>query len=162
MKFTSLRKTVLTWTLLATTSLGFIQPASAFADKIRFLGDLGIAYYCFHHWVSAPFKEGDFSASQPHHVKAIIKAGVALLFAVNRVKAADKIAHTSNDPLLRKLAGGLDSLEGTVSSLGTQLKGGHFNPADMAALGGGFGGLKTNALSEGLNIQDKAIAVPGL
>ncbi len=30
------------------------RPAHAFLDKTRFVAHLGVAYFCFHHWVLKP------------------------------------------------------------------------------------------------------------
>lgn len=144
------------------TGFGLVTPANAILDKTRFVGDLGIAYYCFHHWVSKPYKAGAFAAGAPHKTGSIIKAGAALLFALNRVKAANKIAHTSKDPLLQKFAGGLDNMIATIGSMGNKFKSGKMEAGDTASLDNVFGSFNQNATSRGLQIKDQPVAVPGL
>ena len=117
------------FTVLTTASL--LSPSFALLDKTRFAVDLGEAFFSFRHFVYTPYKEGKFESGAPGRTKALVKGGVALLFAVNRIKAADNIAHKSKSPLLHKLAGTLDNLQNEYSTLGQKLKGGQFNPADI-------------------------------
>lgn len=140
---------------------GLVRPANAFLDKTRFVADVGIAYFCFHHFVSSPYKQGAFSSGAPHRTKSIVKAGVALLFAVNRAKAASKLAHNSKDPLLHKLAGGLDAMTASFSTLGSKFKGGNFSSSDMSTLGNSFNSFDGAAKAGGLNIVDKSVPIPG-
>lgn len=162
MNTTSLRKTLVCWSLALLTAFGLVTPSHAVLDKTRFVADLGIAYYCYHHWVSTPYKTGAFAPGAPHKTKAVIKAGAALLFALNRVKAANKIAQTSKDPILHKLAGGLDSMIASVGSLGQKFKGGKMDPTDLSSLDSTFGAVTSRTSANGLEIKDKAVAIPGL
>src|SRR5438105_4286963 len=89
---------------------GVARPSEAETDKTRFAGHLGIAYYCFHHWVSAPYREGKFVAGAPHRTATIVKAGSTLLYAVRELKAAKEVARSSKDAQLQKLSRSLDSI----------------------------------------------------
>ena len=113
---------------------GFARPSNAFLDKTRFAAHLGVAYFCFHHWVLVPVQHGDFSNGAPHRVASIVKGGAALLFAVHEVKVSERIARKSNSPLLHKLDGKLVALAGTFAAVGTSLKAGHFAPDDVKGL----------------------------
>jgi hypothetical protein len=135
--------------------------ADAFLDKTRFVAHLGVAYFCFHHWVLKPFQAGDFNAGAPHRISTIVKGGAALLFAVHEVKVAEKIAKTSNDPLLQKLDGGLTDLTASFGAIGTKLKSGHFDPADITALQGKSDAVAAGAAADGAPIKDVPVAVPG-
>ncbi len=106
----------------------------AFLDKTRFVVHLGIAYFCFHHWVMQPYHDGAFAPGAPHRFAAITKGGLALLFAVHEVHVAQKIAAKSNDPLLKRLNGEMVALSGSFLAIGQRLSAGHFNPTDMSAL----------------------------
>ena len=114
--------------------IGIARPSSAFLDKTRFAAHLGVAYFCFHHWVLAPVKHGDFANGAPHRVATMVKGGAALLFAVHEVKVSERIARKSNSPLLHKLDGKLVALAATFAAVGTGLKAGHFSPNDIMGL----------------------------
>jgi len=122
--------------LIMTLVTSSVKPSYALFDKTRFAADLGVAFFCFHHWVLKPYKSGAFGAGAPHRTKALIKGGAALLFAINRVKAANRIAHDSRDPLLQKVAGSLDRMTDSFSNVGRRLKNGQFNPGDVDSLNG--------------------------
>src|SRR5579871_1521603 len=131
--------------LVATLFVGISRPASALFDKVRFATDLGVAFFAFHHFVQAPYKAGAFAKGAPHRTKALVKGGVALLFTVNRLKAANKIVHTTKDPALRKLGDGIDRLTGGFTSVGQRLKGGNFKPSDVGDLDGSVNSLSSGA-----------------
>ena len=138
-----------------------LEPASAFLDKTRFVLHLGVAYFCFHHWVMAPYQAGAFAAGAPHRTSTIVKGGIALLFAVHEVHVAQEIAAKSNDPLLKKLNGEVVALSGSFLAIGQRLRAGHFNPSDISALEGQAKSLGSDASANGVNIKDVPIAVPG-
>lgn len=142
---------------LLTFSLG---RADAFLDKTRFVTHLGIAYFCFHHWVLKPYQEGLYASGAPHRFSTIVKGGAALLFAVHEVKVAEKIAKTSQDPLLQKLDGGLTDLTASFGTIGEKLKTGHFDPSDIALLKGKSDAVAAGAAADGAPIKDVPIAVP--
>jgi len=60
---------------------------AAFLDKTRFLGDMGIAFWCIHH-VYAKYKAGYYASGASGRAKHIIAAGVVLFIAYNRLQAA--------------------------------------------------------------------------
>lgn len=149
--------------MLATMlAVGALKPSQAFLDKTRFVTDLGVAFFAFHHWVWNPYKAGSFKASEPHHIKAMVKGGMALLFVVNRVKAADHLAHVSKSPTLHKLAGLIDKLQSGLESEGRSLKAHKFDAASIGALGTSVTALHSEALKGGFNIKDIPIHIPGL
>jgi hypothetical protein len=137
-------------------------PSFGFLDKTRFVAHLGVAYFCFHHWVLRPYEQGAFAAGAPHRISSIVKGGVALLFAVHEVRVAQRIADTSPDPLLHKLDGAVIALAGTFAVVGAKLKAGDFNPQDVTSLTGSTGSLSAQATAAGAPIQDRPILVPGL
>jgi len=140
---------------------GTIAPSSAFLDKTRFVAHLGVAYFAFHHFVWKPYKAGEFDNGAPHRISTIVKGGVALLFAVHEVKVADKIAKTSNDPLLQKLDGALGGLSTQFATIGQKLKGGNFDPKDIEGLNGATTGVSSAAAADGATIKDVPVAIPG-
>src|ERR1700722_7352591 len=110
------------------------RPAQAFLDKTRFVAHLGVAYFCFHHWVVKPYEEHQFDAGAPHRTATIVKAGVALLFAVHEVRVAQRIALLSKDPLLHKLSGEAIALTTAFATIGDRFKSGQFSPNDVQTL----------------------------
>ncbi len=137
------------------------SPSYAFLDKTRFVAHLGVAYFCFHHWVLKPFQAGSFTTGSPQsRIIPIAKGGAALLFAYHEVKVADKIAKNSNSPLLQKLDAGLSTLESQFSTIGAKLKGGHFDPADITSLSSATSAEQAVATGAGSPIKD--ISVPSL
>lgn len=149
--------TALVVAILATS----FAPSSAFLDKTRFIGHLGIAYFCFHHWVLNPYHEGKFNAGTPHRTASIVKAGVALLFAYHEVKVSQKIAAKSHDPLLQKLNGALGSMTDSFGAVGQRLKSGHFDPKDIEGLNASTTSLGSAAAAGGATIHDVPVAIPG-
>jgi len=107
----SRNKFVLAAALTLALFASFARPSYALLDKTRFAAHLGVAYFCFHHWVLKPIQAGEFSKGAPHRVSTIVKGGAALLFAVHEVKVAERIAHKSNSPLLHSLDGKLVGLQ---------------------------------------------------
>nr|MDQ2828784.1 hypothetical protein [Chloroflexota bacterium] len=75
------------------------QPAFFKFDRTRFLGDMGIAFWCIHH-VYAKYKTGYYASGESGRAKHIIAAGVVLFIAYNRLSAAYKTANKSNSATL--------------------------------------------------------------
>jgi hypothetical protein len=140
---------------------GATRPAPAFLDKTRFLAHLGVAYFAFHHWVLKPYEQGDFASGAPHRVKALVKGGVALLFAVHEAHVAEKVAAHSKDPLLQKLNAGLGGLIASFTSVGERMKSGQFNAGDVQQLDTQTGSLQSAAQANGTTIKDVPAAIPG-
>ena len=155
------RRISLVAALVAALVAGALSPSYAFLDKTRFAAHLGIAYFCFHHWVMRPYTEGAFNDGAPHRTATIVKGGAALLFAIHEVQVAEKIAHTSKDPLLQKVDGGVQTLMTGFSTVGQKLKSGHFDPKDIQALQTQATAVTTEAAAGGVNIKDVPAALPG-
>ena len=135
----------------------FARPSNAFLDKTRFAAHLGVAYFCFHHWVLVPVQHGEFSNAAPHRVATIVKGGAALLFAVHEVKVSERIARNSKSPLLHKMDGKLVALAGTFAAVGTSLKAGHFAPDDIKGLSSSTDSVSSDAAAAGEPIKDVPI-----
>ena len=156
-----MKRRLIVLALVAAMALGMTRPAYAMFDKVRFATDLGVAFFAFHHWVYKPYKEGGFSAGAPHRTKALIKGGAALLFTLNRLKAANKIVHNTKDPSLQKLGGMLDGLSSSFSSVGQRLKAGQFKPEDVSNIDSTVTGITSSASSAGIKLKDVPIEIPG-
>jgi hypothetical protein len=133
----------------------------AILDKTRFAAHLGIAYFCFHHWVSNPYREGKFVAGAPHRTASVVKAGAALLFAVRELKAANKIAHESKDPTLQKVSGALDNMTNSFTSVGQRFKAGKFSSIDMDSLNGSFSHMDSSTRASKIEVKDVPVKLPG-
>ena len=155
----TVRKFLVLCALITTLFTSALQPSYALFDKTRFAADLGVAFFCFHHWVLKPYQAGEFAPGAPHRTKALIKAGAALLFAANRVKKADRIAHESKSPLLQRVAGSLDRMMASFSGIGQRLRGGQFNSKDIDSLNGTVDEVGSGA-STAVGRPIKDIAVP--
>ena len=158
----AMKKIVVSTILALCVSAASFAPASAFLDKTRFLAHLGVAYFAFHHWVYAPYRQGDFAQGAPHRLSHIVKGGIALLFAVHEVHVSEEIAQKSHDPLLRKLDAGLATLTGSFSSIGDRMKSGQFDPTDVGTLLTQTTSEQSTAAANGTRIKDVAAAIPGL
>ena len=159
--FSAWKRIVATLVLIFALVAGAFTPASAFLDKTRFLAHVGVAYFVFHHWVMNPYKQGAFAQGAPHRTAALVKGGVALLFAVHEVRVAEKIAHNSKDPLLQKLDAGVAGLTTAFASVGQKMKGGQFNPSDVDNLTNQTQSVSNDAAQNGAQIKDVPVAVPG-
>ncbi len=148
-------------TLSTVLCVSLLSPSFGLFDKTRFVTDLGVAYFSYHHWVAKPFKEGGFNNGAPKRTSSIIKAGAALLFAANRVKAANKIAHESKDPLLHKLGSSLDNMTSSFTTIGEKFKSGKFNKEDVGTLGGSLDQVDSRARAAKLKVRDVQVAIPG-
>jgi hypothetical protein len=133
------------------------RPSNALLDKTRFAAHLGVAYFCFHHWVLKPMQQGEFANGAPHRVATIVKGGAALLFAVHEVKVSERIARKSNSPLLHSLDGKLVGLATSFAAVGTALKAGHFAPDDVKGLTTSTADVSADAAAAGQPIKDVPI-----
>jgi hypothetical protein len=148
---------VLAIALTLTLFFSFVRPSSALLDKTRFAAHLGIAYFCFHHWVLKPIQEGEFANGAPHRVATIVKGGAALLFAVHEVKVSERIARKSNSPILHSLDGKLVGLAASFAAVGTALKAGHFAPDEVKGLTTTTNDVSAGATAAGQPIHDVPI-----
>jgi hypothetical protein len=108
-----------------------------------------------------PYEQGAFAGGAPHRTAALVKGGVALLFAVHEVRVSEKIAHNSKDPLLQKLDAGLAGLTSSFASVGERMKSGQFNAGDLQQLTTQTGSLQSTAQANGTTIKDVPAAIPG-
>ncbi len=131
------------------------QPAFSFPkfDRTRFLGDMGIAFWCIHH-VYTKYKTGYYASGERDRTKHIIAAGVVLFIAYNRLEAAYKRANESNSKTLHALVSPINALLGKTRSTSTALKGGNFNTTSVNDLNSTTSNVGKQANSDGYNIKD--------
>jgi hypothetical protein len=137
------------------------QTHAAFLDKTRFLLHAGAGFYAFHHFVWARYKNGGFSASDPHRKSNIVKAALALLFAYHEFKVSYNIANKSNSRTLHALVAPLNKLGGSVNTVYTKLKGGQYSDTDIQSLNDNINSFGKVSASDGMTIKDRAVPVPG-
>ena len=115
----------------STGSASTTQGQTSFA-KTKFVLHAGLAFGAFHHFIYKPFKSGGLTGGGLfNHKFALVKAGLAGLFAYHEVKLA--LLDAQSSPLLRKLVSPLTALSSQLSSLGTRLKGGNVDQAAIEA-----------------------------
>ncbi len=138
-----------------------VQPSSALLDKTRFAAHLGVAYFCFHHFVLAPYQQHKFDNGASGRTGNIVKGGAAMLFAVHELHVAQKIAHNSNSPLLHKLDGKLLALGATFASVGSAMHSGKAEPQQIDAVKSSTDDVGNDAAAAGEPIKDVPVAIPG-
>ncbi|MGW7102024.1 hypothetical protein [Streptomyces sp. NPDC054838] len=125
--------------------------------KTRFVANAGLAAGATYQWIIKPYKAGTFKKGAKGRTFALVKAGLAGAFAYNRLKAA--LNNAKGDPLLSKavapLTAGIESLKG----LGSKLRKGDANDADISSFQNVIGGVKDAGKSAGAPVQDQ---VPSL
>jgi hypothetical protein len=127
--------------------------------KTKFVLHMGLAFGAFHRYIYKPLKAGAFKSGAHGRVKAMLKAGAAALFAVHELKVAHEDA--LSDSRLRPIANKIDALTGKLGSLGTALKGGSLNPADIAGSAGAVDALRAASNGRGIGIKDVAPSLGG-
>jgi hypothetical protein len=127
--------------------------------KTKFVLHVGLAFGAFHRYIYKPLKAGAFGSGSKGRLKALLKAAAAALFAVHELKLAH--ADALSDNRLRPLAEKVDALFSRLGSLGTALKGGVLNPADIIGASGAVTALGSGSGALGVGIADIASAVHG-
>ncbi len=151
-------------TILASLAVvaGPLSTSHAILDKTRFVAHLGVAYYAFHHWVLTPYKVGQFRQGSAGKTGALVKGGLALVFAAHEVNVAERVARNSHDPLLRKLDAQLVNLKGSFANVGNKMQKGQLDPADVRALDSATSAIGQTSAAAGQPIRDIAAPIPGL
>jgi hypothetical protein len=132
--------------------------APAFLDKTRFVLYLGTAYYAFHHFIWKRYKAHELNM---HHKFNLVKAGIAGLFAYNRLMAAYHIASTGNSELLHKLVAPLNALTAKAQVMGLKLKSGQLDTSSITDFNSSANSFQQAAKSGGIAFHDQAVPVPG-
>lgn len=140
------------------------QAHTAFLDKTRFLLHMGVAYFAFHHWIYNPYKAHAFAKGANGRTKAIVKAGIAALFAVHELKVAYGIAKGSNSATLHALISPISKLTAALQAAGSKFKSNPsaYSDATVNSLNGTAGSLSSAASKAGYGIKDISAPIPGL
>ncbi len=157
----TLRNRLGLFALCAALSTSVMGSSHAETDKARFAARLGVAYYCFHHWVSNPYREGKFVGGALHRKATIVKSGTALLYAVRELKAAKQVAAAGKDTQVQSLVRSIDSMADSFDTVGRKFKSGKFTGADIDTLNGVFTTMDSSARAAKIEVKDVPITVPG-
>jgi hypothetical protein len=125
--------------------------------KTKFVAHMALAVGAFHHYVYKPLTAGALSSGAPGRTTALLKAGVATLFAVHELKLANTDA--LSDARLRPLAERIDALLGRLTKLGGALNAGSLNPAAILGSAGAVSALAAASGGLGASIRE---VVPAL
>jgi hypothetical protein len=128
----------------------------AFA-KTKFLLHAGLAFGAFHRYIYKPLRSGGFSPPLQHKA-AIVKAGLAALFALHEAKIALRDAQAS--PVLSKLVAPLTALQRQLAGLGGRLKSGQLDSSGINSAASTVDHIGSQSASSYKPIQD--VATPSL
>jgi hypothetical protein len=122
----------------------------------KFVLHAGLAFGAFHRYMYAPFKAGTFSGGLFKHKLAVVKAGLAGLFAYHELKLA--VADARASPVLSKLLTPVNALAAKLAALGTSLRSGHIDTSALASASSDVTSLTGLAQQSGASIVDQ---IPG-
>lgn len=129
-----------------------------FFDKTRFVLHAGAAYFAFHHWVWKPYKAHAFDKGKNGRIKAMFKAGIALLFTVHELKVAYGIAKGSHSAILHAIIAPVNALISAFGKVGNQLKHGVLDTKGI----NGLNSLTNSVSSKVGGIRDIPLPIPGI
>jgi hypothetical protein len=121
--------------------------------KTKFLFHAGLAFGAFHRYIYDPYKAGGFTPASSHKV-AIVKAGVAGLFAYHELKIA--LVDAQSSATLSKLVSPITALETKLHSLGTGLHSGKLDGAGISSANSAVSSLGSKSAGSGASIKDLA------
>ena len=127
--------------------------------KTKFLIHSGLAFGAFHRYILKPYRAGKFKQGASGRRKALIKAGVAGLFAVHELKQARRAALADDD--LRPLVSRVDRLVGRLGPLVAALKGGSLRPTDLIGAASAVEALGRSSQQRGAPIRDRSAPALG-
>jgi hypothetical protein len=117
---------------------------------VKFALHAGLAFGAFHRWIYKPLKNGTFSGGLFKHKVALVKAGLAGLFAYHELKIALRDAQASHK--LAPLVAPVTALGDKLKSIGDSAKGGHFDESTINSANGDVTSLSGLAKQAGISI----------
>ena len=117
---------------------------------VKFALHAGLAFGAFHRWIYKPLKNGTFSGGVLKHKLALVKAGLAGLFAYHELKIAIQDAKAS--PKLQKLVAPVTALGDKLKSIGDSAKSGSIDPSTITSANGDVTSLSGLAKQAGISI----------
>jgi hypothetical protein len=131
----------------STASVGHLPTA-------KFVLHAGLAFGAFHRYIYKPFKAGSFTrGSFFKHKLALVKAGLAGLFAYHELKLA--VADARASPTLSKLLTPVNALAAKLSGLGSSLKSGHLDPSSVESANSDITSLAGKAQQAGASVVNQ-------
>ena len=118
---------------------------------VKFVLHAGLAFGAFHRWIYKPLKNGTFSGGLLKHKFALVKAGLAGLFAYHELKLAIQDAQAS--PKLQKLIAPVTALGDKLKSIGDSAKSGHIDESTINSANGDVTSLSGLAQQAGISIK---------
>ncbi len=134
---------------------------AAFLDAQRFLGDMGLGYYAYDHYVLKRYNAGSFKPNAENRLFTLGKAGVALSFAYDRFRAAYRRTTSGHDQKLSKLAPSLNTLLYQTNVEARRLKAGSYSDADLRSYNKMINDFRQRSKGIGYDIIDIHVAIPG-
>lgn len=118
---------------------------------VKFALHAGLAFGAFHRWIYKPLKNGTFTGGILKHKLALVKAGLAGLFAYHEVKLAIQAARAS--PKLQKLVAPITALGDKLKSIGASAKSGNFDPSTITSANSDVTSLSGLAKQAGVSVS---------
>jgi hypothetical protein len=133
----------------------------ALFDAQRFLADMGVGYYAYHHFVYKRYTAGSFKPNATNRLFSLGKAGTALAFAYDRFRRAYQRTTSGHDQQLTKLAPSLNALLRATNTEANKLKNGNYNDADFQSYNKMVESFQRQSKGVGYQIIDIRIGIPG-
>ena len=121
--------------------------------NLKFALHAGLAFGAFHRYIYKPLKAGTFSSGIFKHKLALVKAGLAGLFAYHELKLAIKDAQAS--PTLSKLVAPVTALADKLKGIGESTKSGNLDPSAINSANGDVTSLSGLAKRAGVSLSDQ-------
>ncbi|MER6052026.1 hypothetical protein ABT168_32105 [Streptomyces sp. NPDC001793] len=121
--------------------------------KTRFVTNAGLAAGATYQWIVKPYKARGFDKGAKHRKTALVKAGLAGVFTYNRLKAA--VRNAQGDPTLAKALAPLDRGIDSLKNLGTKLRKGEAETADVNQFQNVIGNVKDVGKKNGAEVKDQ-------
>jgi hypothetical protein len=138
----------------ASSSTTSSTPNAGHLPTVKFALHAGLAFGAFHRYIYKPLKGGTFSGGVLKHKLALVKAGLAGLFAYHELKLAIQDAQAS--PKLSKLAAPVTALADKLKTIATGAKSGNIDPASITSANGDVTNLSGIASQAGISVPDRA------
>jgi hypothetical protein len=125
--------------------------------KTKFVLHAGLAFGAFHRWIYKPLKAGELTHPLSHKLTTV-KAALAAAFTYHELKQA--LAAAQGDPTLSHLVAPITALQNKIQGLGSGLKSGHVDSAQIEDANGSIGSIHSSAAAAGQPITEQTPASP--
>jgi hypothetical protein len=124
--------------------------------KTRFVVNAGLAAGAFKRYIYTPFRNGAFKSGAHGQKRAIVKAGVAGVFALDQLRRAKN--NVQADPkLCRTLSAPISKLSSSIKGLTDNMKSGKADPSQLNSTSGALEGFRSQAGNAGAGFKDKNV-----